>query len=100
MLAVATIVENYRSAAAGTPSRQSGRSLKSILKGPMAAARAKRAQARAAHADIIGPMRELREHGVTFARIADALNRDGRLTSRGCVWDGANVRRVIEHYAD
>lgn len=36
---------------------------------------------------------------MTFAAIADALNTEGRFTSRGRLWDAANVRRVVENYA-
>jgi hypothetical protein len=79
MFAVASIVQNYRASVANTPRKRNRLSPENVAKGPLAAAAAKRATARAAHADIIGPITELRGHGLTFAAIADALNTEGRL---------------------
>jgi Recombinase len=99
MFAVASVVEDYRASVANTPRKRGRLSPENVAKGPLAAATARRATARAAHADIIGPITELRGHGLTFAAIANALNTEGRLTSRGRPWDAANVRRVVENYA-
>src|SRR5689334_6678439 len=96
---VPSIVEDYRAGVASVHGRRGGFTPENIAKGPAAAAKVKRAKVLAAYADIIGPMRELRRSGLTLAAIANTLNTEGHRTRRGCLWDAANVRRIIECYA-
>ena len=100
MLAVATIVRDYRTSVATTPSKRRQFAPENIAKGPLAAAAAKRAKARAAYTEIAGFMKELRAEGLTFAAIANALNADGHTTRYGSQFDAANVLRIIRLHAD
>jgi hypothetical protein len=99
MLAVASIVDNYRSAVAFTPSLRGRFAPDAIAKGPAAAAKVKQAKATAAHAGIAPAMKALRDGGLTYAAIAKALNEEGETTRYGSQWDAANVLRVIRKYA-
>ena len=100
MLAVATIVREYRASVAATPAKRRQFAPENIAKGPLAAAVAKRARARQAYAGIAAVMKELRAEGLTFAAIADRLNAEGVTTRYGSLFDAANVHRIIRLHAD
>lgn len=99
MIATASIIEAYRDDVAFTPSKRRTFTPESIAKGPAAAAIVKRAKARAAYSAIAATMKELRDAGLTFKAIADALNDAGETTRYGSPFDAANVLRVIRQYA-
>jgi hypothetical protein len=96
---VSSIIEDHRANVANAIGKRGGLSPENIARVHAAANKAKRANALAAYADIIGPMRELRRSGMTLAAIANTLNAEGHRTRRGCLWDAANVKRIIESYA-
>ncbi len=66
------------------------------MKGREAAARAIRAKATAAHADLAPMMAELRGEGLSLREIADVLNGEGHTTRQGAAWGPVQVARVLE----
>lgn len=61
-----------------------------------AAAKRRSEQARDAYAFLVPLMIELRESGESFQAIADRLNADGHMTTRGKPWTGTQVWRVLK----
>jgi Recombinase len=97
---VRDIIEDHRENLADTPVKRTGFSPENLARVHDAANKAKRANALAAHRDLVGPMRELRQSGMSYSAIAAAVNSEGITTRRGAQWDAANVRRIIRLYAD
>jgi len=56
----------------------------------------RRANARAAVADLAPLMAELRAEGLSLRAIADRLNDEGHTTRRGAAWNPMQVKRVLE----
>jgi hypothetical protein len=97
---VSTIVENHRANAIRTPRKQrGGLTPEAIARGPIAAAAANRARARAYNADLAVVMKALRAEGLTFDAIAQSLNAAGEVTRNGASFDRANVFRILGKYA-
>lgn len=65
-------------------------------KGAKAAAKVNRSAARAAYADILPAMLELRAEGRSLRAIASALNDQGYETRRGRPWNKEQVRLVLQ----
>lgn len=66
------------------------------IKGALAAAEARRANADEAYEDIQEWMLAQRKEGQSLTAIADALNADGQTTRRGKPWNPMQVKRVLE----
>jgi DNA invertase Pin-like site-specific DNA recombinase len=65
-------------------------------RGRQAAAKANRAKATAAYADLAPMVRELRGRGLSLRTIADVLNGEGHTTRHGAAWNPVQVGRVLE----
>jgi hypothetical protein len=100
MLDAEPIIEAYRDDLAFTPSKRRSFSPETIARGPAAAAIVKRARGVAAYGEIAATMKTLRDAGLTFKAIADALNTAGETTRYGSSFDAANVLRIIRKYAN
>lgn len=99
MIAAESIIDSCRDDAESTQGKRRSFPPEAIAKGPAAAAAAKRAKGVAAYGKIAVTMKSLREAGLTYRAIAEALNADGHTTRHGSRWDGSNVLRVIRKYA-
>ena len=64
--------------------------------GNVASAKARRASAVAAVADLLPDMQARRDAGESLATIADALNAAGQKTARGSVWTAMQVKRALD----
>jgi DNA invertase Pin-like site-specific DNA recombinase len=66
------------------------------VRGREKAREVRRANARAAVADLAPMMVELRAEGLSLRAIADRLNAEGHTTRRGAAWNPVQVARVLE----
>jgi DNA invertase Pin-like site-specific DNA recombinase len=66
-----------------------------LVRAREASARAIQKNARAAYADLVPVIEELRKAGKTLQDIADSLNQGGHTTRRGRPWSAMQVRRVL-----
>jgi hypothetical protein len=60
-----------------------------------AAAAARRREATEAYAGLVGPVRQLRRAGLSYSRIAVALNTAGFTTRQGMQFHAAQVRNIL-----
>jgi DNA invertase Pin-like site-specific DNA recombinase len=67
-------------------------------RGARAAGETARRAANEAYADLAEGMLSEREAGATLQEIANALNRQGHTTRRGCPWSPTQVSRVLARY--
>lgn len=65
-------------------------------RGNVASAKARRASAVAAVADLLPDMQARRAGGESLGTIADALNAAGQKTARGSVWTAMQVKRALD----
>src|SRR5579863_265657 len=68
-------------------------------KGAVAAATARKRNARAAYGDLMETLRQLRGSGKSLREIAEFLNIAGHSTRRGRPWNPMQVKRVLEREA-
>lgn len=65
------------------------------IKGAKAAGVAVRRYADEAYVDLFDDLLAMRRDGLSLRRMAEALNKQGHTTRRGCPWNAAQVRRVL-----
>jgi DNA invertase Pin-like site-specific DNA recombinase len=77
-------------------SARRARRLEGALKGTKVAAVVRRKAAIEAYADLLPLMRQLRDEGLSFDRIADRLNEEGHTTRQGKHWHRSQVKVVLD----
>jgi DNA invertase Pin-like site-specific DNA recombinase len=64
-------------------------------RGASAAGRSHRQRANEEYADLLDPISEMRQHGMSLQEIATRLNETGQTTRRGKSWNPVQVMRVL-----